>query len=511
MLVKRDNIDFYVIQKKNQNKIIFLIISFIIFCGLMGLLFDFSFRADFIPPYFALGGIGYAGVMVVLSLTMGGNFIKRVVGAQPAVKFRTLPYRRLLNIVQELSIASGIPPPEVYIIDDSYPNAMVVGNSLNRMKLCVTRGLLTQLDRDELQGVVAHEFAHIKNGDTITMTVVAALWGTVLLLAHLFLRMSWFGKGGRIRPQKGGVKGFSLIIIVLGFLLALLTPILSRIIAMAISRSMEYRADALGVEFTRNPLGLLGALEKIKESKFKMKGTYQSISYLFISDPIRRDIKGATGVMADLFQTHPPIEKRINILKKMAHIRGMEPVKKKKEPQYLLCPDCGKGMNEVVLMSTRGLPVKVDQCKKCGGIWFDRWELYTLGTYPLTENLKKPDLNIFFNPAQATKHIGVCPHCGIKLTKFKDRNIPEGVVFLRCELCGGIWLNFYHFKKFLKWRQSIKKLPEKKEELLKKKLAEELKKIPDIPSRRFENKNIHPDDKGVEELTNILMWIFSMA
>jgi len=223
-------------------------------------------------------------------------------------------HRQLHNVVTEMALAAGLPKPKVFVIPDSAPNALATGRDPEHAAIAVTQGALELLDREETQGVVAHEMAHIANRDTLTMTVVGVLLGSIALLADWGRRSLYFSRGERSRRAN--------VLLPLVLLLVVLSPLLSRLLAMAISRQREYLADATAVQFTRNPLGLARALEKIgSAARSPLTRATQGTAHLFISDPLRRASDEREGRLADLLSTHPPLHLRVAILRAMAHDR----------------------------------------------------------------------------------------------------------------------------------------------------------------------------------------------
>jgi heat shock protein HtpX len=229
-----------------------------------------------------------------------------------------LRYTQLDNIVQEMAIAAGLPKPQTYVVPDPDPNAFATGRDPAHASIAVTDGLLKALNREELQGVVAHEMSHIRNFDTRLMTVVAALVGAIVLLADWTFRSMRYGAGRGSRRGKGS-NASALIFIVVWIVAAALAPVLSQLLAMAVSRRREYLADASGAELTRNPLGLASALEKIDDAVEPTSAIKRGTAHLCIADPLGRKINDAAGGWADLWASHPPMAKRIAVLKAMAH------------------------------------------------------------------------------------------------------------------------------------------------------------------------------------------------
>jgi heat shock protein HtpX len=220
-----------------------------------------------------------------------------------------------------MAIAAGLPRPALYVIPDPDPNAFATGRDPQHASIAVTLGLLDQLSRDELQGVIAHEMGHIRNLDIRLMTVVAALIGTVMLISEYGLRLMRFGVGGKSRKSssdKGG-GGLGAMMFVLWLIALILAPFLSRILAMAVSREREYLADASGAQLTRNPAALASALEKIDAAEDPTRAIKKGSAHLCIADPLGRNVNEKEGTFADLFATHPPIRKRITYLRAMAY------------------------------------------------------------------------------------------------------------------------------------------------------------------------------------------------
>ena len=223
---------------------------------------------------------------------------------------------------QVIAIAGGLPKPAIYVIPDSDPNAFATGSGPEHASIAVTRGLLEKLDRDELQGVVAHELSHVRNYDVRLMTVVAALAGAILLLADWSRRGLWWG-GGRSRSSDrgGGSGGAAALFGILWIVSIILAPFVAQIVSLAVSRQREYLADASGAELTRNPLGLASALQKIEDAVEPTPSIKQGIAHLCIADPRGRSLNDREGFFASLFSTHPPIAKRIALLREMGYQR----------------------------------------------------------------------------------------------------------------------------------------------------------------------------------------------
>jgi heat shock protein HtpX len=219
-----------------------------------------------------------------------------------------------------------VPKPAVYVIPDSDPNAFATGTGPEKSSVAVTAGLLQSLTREELQGVVAHELSHVRNYDIRVMTVVAALVGSVLLLSDWGRRGLWWGGGRRRSSDNGGGSGpLAILFFVVWIVSLLLAPLIAQLVAMAVSREREYLADASGAELTRNPLSLASALEKIEAAVAPTESIKQGVAHLCIADPRGRALNDREGGWANLFSTHPPIARRIELLRQMAYQDAAKP------------------------------------------------------------------------------------------------------------------------------------------------------------------------------------------
>jgi len=251
---------------------------------------------------------------VAVAISIGMNFFSywysdriviKATGARPVTRES---HRELWNITENLCIASGLPMPKLYVIADQAPNAFATGRNQENAAVAVTQGLLDMMDRSELEGVVAHELAHIQNRDILLMTVVVVLVGFVTLISDIFLRsLIWGGLGSR-----GGDDRAKLVMIVIGLALAILSPIVAMIIKLAVSRRREFLADASGALMTRYPEGLASALRKISSYSQPMQRANHATAHMFISNPFGS--KSKTGFVNKLFMTHPPVEERIEAL-----------------------------------------------------------------------------------------------------------------------------------------------------------------------------------------------------
>ena len=251
--------------------------------------------------------LGLSGVSATASYFAGD---KLVLAQSQARELAPGEEPQLRNIVDTLSIGLGIPPPRIYVIDDTAPNAFATGRDPKHASIAVTRGLVDKLDRTELEGVIAHELSHVGNHDTRVMLLVTVLVGTIALLSDWMLRSFAWGGGGRRGRDRGGGGG---IILIVAIALAILTPIIATLIQLAVSRQREYLADASGALLTRYPPGLASALRKIAADKEALEVANKATASLYFANPL----KDAPRAMDGLFDTHPPIAERIRRLEAM--------------------------------------------------------------------------------------------------------------------------------------------------------------------------------------------------
>jgi heat shock protein HtpX len=321
-------LNLYEQQAANRRKTWLVMLAFVAFFLLLGIGFDTFYigvRGGALPIG-SLIALGVGSVSAATSYFSGDRAVLLSTRAQPiedlvagATADDALKLRQLQNVVDEMTIASGLPRPKVYIIPDADPNAFATGRDPAHASLAVTRGLLDALDRDELQGVVAHEMSHIRNLDVRVMTIVAALVGAVALLADWARRGMMWGSGrrrDRDNERGGGVAG--IIFFAVWVIAVLLAPLLAQLLAMMVSRRREYLADASGAELTRNPLGLARALEKIDSAAAPTPTVNRGTAHLCIADPLGRQMNLHDGAWANLFASHPPMASRIAALREMA-------------------------------------------------------------------------------------------------------------------------------------------------------------------------------------------------
>jgi len=292
-----ERISFYDQIARNKRKSVFLmILVFIVFVAL-GYVISMAFTpGDFF--FIMIISIIFSISYLLISYYNCDKIAVASAGARPADRNQ---FRQLYNSVEGLTLASGMPMPKIYIMNNEQINAFASGRGPRHAVVCVTTGALQKLNKQELEGVLAHELSHISNYDIRFMTLVAVMVGMIAIISEFFLRSMWFR--GNDRESKGNA-----IFILIGIVMAILAPIAVQLVQLAISRKREFSADATAVQFTRYPTGLMNALKKIKNDK-PMKVS-KAIAPLFMSDPTRKKFQ-------NLFSTHPSIDMRIKILEQM--------------------------------------------------------------------------------------------------------------------------------------------------------------------------------------------------
>lgn len=289
----------------NKKKSILVMLFFVLF--IFGVTFVFSKAFDLGVGFIGFGLI-LSGLMSFASFWWSDKIILGISGAKPADKKTDYNF---FTVTENLSMAGGLPMPKLYIINDTATNAFATGRDPQHAVVCATRGLLDKLNRTELEGVVAHEMSHIGNYDIRLMGIVSILAGTVVLLADWALRFSYMRDGDDRDNRAGG------ILLIAGFILALLSPIIAQLIQLAISRRREFLADASGVKLTRQPDGLIRALEKISSDREPLEAANKATAHLYIVNPLKGQ-RGPVSWFAGLFATHPPVEERIKALRLMS-------------------------------------------------------------------------------------------------------------------------------------------------------------------------------------------------
>jgi heat shock protein HtpX len=289
----------------NKAKTFFFIIGFSLLLGLVGYGLGWYFRWG--SGAYALFGLFIVGYNLILYYN-SDKLALAVNGAKPA---EPSEFYQLHNIVEEVAIAAGIPKPKVYVIDTDAPNAFATGRNPSHASIAVTRGLLAIMNREELQGVIAHELSHVRNYDILLMTIVAIIGGLLVLFRDVFLRWGLFGGGRRRDDRRGGQLGMILVIVAIAF--AIISPLLVALIRAAISRQREYLADASGALIVRNPYGLSSALRKLGTYEGKLRTASAATAHMFIANPFGKD----HGTSVNLFASHPPLEDRIRRLEQL--------------------------------------------------------------------------------------------------------------------------------------------------------------------------------------------------
>lgn len=302
----------YEVISGNKRKSTFIVILFGVFVAVTVYIFSQAFA---VSSGYEPGGLGFVGMALIISglMSFGGYYfsdkiVLGISGARPADRKKEFDF---YTVAENLAIGAGIPKPKLYVIEDTAPNAFATGRDPEHAVICATTGLLTKLTRTELEGVIAHELSHVRNYDIRLMGVVSVLVGMVALLGDMFLRMNF--RGRKSDRSDGGA-----IFIILGIVFALLSPIISQLIQLAISRRREFMADAGSVAITRQPSGLISALKKISEDHEPLEVANKATAHLYIVNPFKGDHESVISKFANLFNTHPPITERLALLEKMS-------------------------------------------------------------------------------------------------------------------------------------------------------------------------------------------------
>jgi heat shock protein HtpX len=284
------------IARNKRNSFFLMLLIFIVFVAI-GYVISFAFEPGFFFIIMIISTI-FSLLYILLSYYNSHKIAVSSVGAKKALRSE---YKQYHDIVEGLTIASGLPKPELYVMPSGNINAFASGRDPKNAVVCITEGALEKLDRRELEGVLAHEMGHVKNYDMRYMTIATIMVGLIAIISQLFLRSLWFSGGNGRDRDKGGA-----ILLIIGIVLAIVAPIVVQLVQLAISRKREYTADASAVMFTRYPDGLIHALQKIRNENQPEKKVSKAMAPLFLSNPF-----------GNLGSTHPPIEKRIDALKRM--------------------------------------------------------------------------------------------------------------------------------------------------------------------------------------------------
>jgi heat shock protein HtpX len=314
---------FYSEQAANRRNSVLLALVVVAFLGIFGFVIGYSIGyANGDPVMWGIGALAIAvafGLLSALGSYYGGDQL--VLNSSGAHEVTAAQAPQLFNVVTEMAVAAGIPMPKVYIVDEGSPNAFATGRDPQHSSLAITTGLLNKLNREELQGVIGHEMSHIRNYDIRFTLIVGVLVGSIALLAQLFLRYTlWFGGGRKSNSDNNSGGGLAVLFLVIGVVMAILAPIFTALVQMAVSRQREYLADASSVELTRNPHGLQTALAKISADPDPFDAANGATQHLFIVNPLKK-----LGGGSALFSTHPPIVDRINRLRQLTGDAPMDP------------------------------------------------------------------------------------------------------------------------------------------------------------------------------------------
>jgi heat shock protein HtpX len=317
-------------QAANRRRSRWLVASFVLFFAWLGFGGDWiawQLTKDLPPeqyhhviPFggFLLFAIGF-GIVAYIKKT-GPEKVLWSSGAQRLDDPQTPQQKMLVNVVEEMSIAAGVPKPTLWLIEEPDPNAFATGIDPLKSHIAVTTGLIEACNRDELQGVIGHELGHVKNLDMQLMTMVAGLVGAVALMSDGLGRMMWHsGRGRSSRKSSKDMGPVVAVVLVLWLISWILAPIVTRLMAVGISRKREYLADAMSAQFTRNPLALAAALEKIEGHHGATTSIKGGVAHLCIADPTGRNLSNREGGLAGLFATHPPMSMRVARLKAMGY------------------------------------------------------------------------------------------------------------------------------------------------------------------------------------------------
>ena len=298
----------YQLIQSNKNKSLLIMTLFVIFIVA--------------AVYVMSVGLGYGLDMVGIALIVSGlmsftsyywsdKLILSISGAREANRSEFFDF---YTIAENLSLSQRLPKPKLYVIEDTAMNAFATGRDPEHAVICCTTGILSRLNRSELEGVIAHELSHVKNYDIRLMSIVTVLVGLIALIADWFLRLSRFGGSKRDNKEGGQLQ---VLMLVAGIILALLSPLIANLIKLSISRRREFLADASAAGMTKNPMGLARALEKISADHEPLEAANKATAHLYIANPLK-NLHGGIGMFAKAFSTHPPVTERIKALKQMS-------------------------------------------------------------------------------------------------------------------------------------------------------------------------------------------------
>ena len=330
--------DFWELERRNRRETAILVAIFVALFTALGFGLDFRFGDLAIVdgsltgfPLLTLIALGFGIFQSLLSYYGGASLVLASVRARELTP-DTPQHQVVLDVVREMALAARMPVPKAYLMDDPSPNAFATGRDPNHSVVCVTQGLIDTMDREEVQGVLGHEMAHVRDYDIRTMMMIAVLVAGIAMLADFVYRSMWYtggvgGGGGRSsgsRDDDNNSGNAGALIGILVLVLAVLAPFFAQLLAMAVSREREYLADAASVEFTRNPRALLRALERIAETESPLRNASRGTAHMFIVNPLQGARDDDEGFLANLFSTHPPLRRRIERLRAMLGEAGGE-------------------------------------------------------------------------------------------------------------------------------------------------------------------------------------------
>ena len=304
---------FYAQQAANRRNSVLLALVVVVLLGLLGFAIGYAMTGDVAGSVVAVAIAVGIGFLASLASYFAGD--KLVLAASGAKEVDETAAPQLMNIVREMTIAANVPMPKVYVIDDTAPNAFATGRDPSHASVAITTGLLQKLDREELQGVIGHELSHVRNLDIRFSLIVGVMVGAIAMLADFFLRFTfWSGVGGRRGRDSGGSGGGAqMVVFIIAIVLAVLAPLISRFIQLAVNRQREYLADASAVELTRNPYGLERALAKISGDPEVLEVANRGTQHMYFTNPIKKFEERSSSLMS----THPAIIDRINRLREL--------------------------------------------------------------------------------------------------------------------------------------------------------------------------------------------------
>jgi heat shock protein HtpX len=299
----------YQLVSSNKTKSLLVIVGFVSFILAAAYVMVEGFG-------YGLDVMGFALIFAGLS-SFGSYYFsdKIILGLSGAREANRKEFFDFYTVAENLSSSQRLPLPKLYVIDDSSMNAFATGRDPNHAVICATTGLLSRLNRREVEGVVAHELSHVKNYDIRLMSLVTILVGFISLLADWILRMTYWG-GDRRKSDRDGDSQIQIILFIAGIVMALLSPLIAQLIKLAISRNREFLADASAVAMTKNPQGMISALQKLGKDREPLEAANKATAHLYVTNPLK-NLKGGVGMFSKMFMTHPPINERISSLEQL--------------------------------------------------------------------------------------------------------------------------------------------------------------------------------------------------